>query len=642
MPDGSSDAIAKRTYGVKLVRGPVLRLAPHPDACTTDDEFLAYAAGRTRPLAADLFCGAGGLSLGLHQAGFEVALAVDHDREALETHRHHFGGLSVDWDLSQDEAVDRVARLMVAADVTLLAGGPPCQPFSKAGRSMLRDLVRTGRREGHDARRDLWQSFLAVVAAAQPRAVLMENVPDMALDRDMQILRSMVDELEDLGYAVEERVVETWRYGVPQFRSRLILVALRDGLQFHWPEEGSERVTVENAIGDLPPVDGGWRPREGAGGWLPYGGPITAFQKAARAAVPPEHTGKVFDHITRPVREDDALAFSQMDSNTRYSELAPELKRYRDDIFDDKYKRLDPHDLSRTITAHIAKDGYWYVHPYEDRTLTVREAARLQTFPDDMRFAGPPTAAFRQIGNAVPPSLGRHLGAAVLNALKAAEPAGYRTRQVSHALADWFRGRTDLSMPWLRASTRWLVIEAEVLLARARQPVIRSMWPLLEKLATPADTIENAGQLREMASWMDRSARAARILDAAEWLMATPDALESSASLAAIPGITQSMVDLAVRVVPDSTEDPVLVNVGMLRVAARFSGEPVDRKRARTDGRLAVARMIGVEPTSDLAHVALLELAATVCRPQEPRCGDCPLRPWCASAERPGAQLQLA
>ena len=95
-----------------------------------------------------------------------------------------------------------------------------------------------------------------------------------------------------------------------------------------------------------------------------------------------------------------------------------ELKRYRDDIFDDKYKRLDADDLSRTITAHIAKDGYWYIHPEQNRTLTIREAARIQTFPDHFRFAGPPTAAFRQIGNAVPPRLARAIGAAVPTILR--------------------------------------------------------------------------------------------------------------------------------------------------------------------------------------------------------------------------------
>ena len=110
-------------------------------------------------------------------------------------------------------------------------------------------------------------------------------------------------------------------------------------------------------------------------------------------------------------------AFEKMTSKTRYSDLPEDMRRYRADIFDDKYKRLDENGLSRTITAHIAKDGYWYIHPRDSRTLTVREAARLQTFPDRYRFAGPPSAAFRQIGNAVPPLVGERLGEAVLQCL---------------------------------------------------------------------------------------------------------------------------------------------------------------------------------------------------------------------------------
>src|SRR5215207_9155160 len=135
-----------------------------------------------------------------------------------------------------------------------------------------------------------------------------------------------------------------------------------------------------------------------------------------QVAVDDKH--KVFDQITRPVREDDARAFEAMDANTRYKDLPDDVKRYREDIFDDKYKRLDENNLSRTITAHIAKDGYWYIHPRQNRTITVREAARLQTFPDWYRFAGPPSAAFKQIGNAVPPLLAENLGDAIRQALE--------------------------------------------------------------------------------------------------------------------------------------------------------------------------------------------------------------------------------
>ena len=126
------------------------------------------------------------------------------------------------------------------------------------------------------------------------------------------------------------------------------------------------------------------------------------------------------------------------------------MRRYRDDIFDDKYKRLDENELSRTITAHIAKDGYWYIHPRQNRTLTVREAARLQTFPDRFRFAGPPSAAFRQIGNAVPPAVGEQIGRAIRESLADPRPARPSTQEIAALLAGWFTSLPRRSVPWLR------------------------------------------------------------------------------------------------------------------------------------------------------------------------------------------------
>ena len=157
------------------------------------------------------------------------------------------------------------------------------------------------------------------------------------------------------------------------------------------------------------------------------------------------------------------------------------MKRYRDDIFNDKYKRLDENGLSRTITAHIAKDGYWYIHPRQNRTLTVREAARLQAFPDYYRFAGPPSAAFRQIGNAVPPILGEQLGEAVRSSLDNPKPAGPSTKRIANTLARWFTSLPALSIPWLRAERRWNIISAETLLERLPAPQMRVLWPLLAR-----------------------------------------------------------------------------------------------------------------------------------------------------------------
>jgi DNA (cytosine-5)-methyltransferase 1 len=645
MGEGTSEGSKGGKYGVRLVRGPFVELLPHPEGCAEDD-FLGYAS-RLRAdgyrLAADLFSGAGGLSLGLEAAGYRVVLGIDSDREATETHRHHFGGLTLDWDLGNPERVARVAQLIKNADIELLAGGPPCQPFSRAGRSKIRHRILNGFADPSEERRDLWRSFLEVVTVAQPAAVLMENVPDMALDKDMFILRTMVHELESLGYAVEERVVDTSQYWVPQFRQRLILVALRDKTAFTWPSPQPDQVTVWNAIGDLPSVEGGWRPEGGADGWASYEEvPKNAFQRRMREGMDGDNANRVYDQITRPVREDDKIAFQHMDAKTRYSDLPEHLRRYRADIFDDKYKRLAEDGLSRTITAHIAKDGYWYIHPRDNRTLTVREAARLQTFPDRYRFAGPPSAAFRQIGNAVPPFLGEQLAERIRGGLDEPRPSGPSSRETGATLAAWFRAQPDLAVPWLRASTRWQVISAEILLDRLAGQQLQWIWPLVKRWEKPTDTLAAPAELAEIARWVDRGIRAKRLLEIAGRLADAPEKLDSDRALRDTLSGAEAVADLAVLAVPsdtvdDDSEEPVLAGRGVLRVASRFTGEEtLERKNRMSDGRLAVARMIGYGDSARDAHLGLIELAAAVCRPEVRACEVCPLAKRCASSLTPG------
>ncbi len=640
-----------RSYAVKLVRGPFVRLAPHPDHCRDEAELAAFVA-RLRAqqpgirLAADLFSGAGGMSLGLEQAGFRVVLSADHDAEATETHAHHFGGMAVDWDLGDADNVDRVAKALRDTGVELLAGGPPCQPFSKAGRSGIRHRVRRGLREPHDQRRDLWRSFLEVVRLAGPKAVLMENVPDMALDREMFIFRSIVEDLEQLGYAVQARVLDCPAYGVPQFRQRLIIVALRNGHAFEWLAVAEQPVNVWNAIGDLPEVEGGWRPAAGADGWKEYAGPVTDYQRLMRQGVPAAEQDRLYDHITRPVREDDAFAFEHMDHETRYSQLPSESQRYRTDIFDDKYKRLDENFYSRTITAHIAKDGYWYIHPRQGRTITVREAARLQSFPDWFRFAGPPSAAFRQIGNAVPPLLSRQLGECLMAQLARPPVPGATSRATAQALAQWFRDRPRLAVPWLRAGTTWQVVAAEVLLDRVPGPAAEMIWGRLRTWEAPQDMLADEDDVREVASWVGRENRVDALLEmaaeAAAWEptdLATPDeqAADQAAAEEAVRGVPRTVLDLAQLVAPEpgaDVEEPVLAGKGLLRVARRYYGDEqiLDRVNRLTDGRIAVARLVGGGESAQDAHLGLIELAAAVCTPGRPACGQCPLRPSCAHA----------
>jgi DNA (cytosine-5)-methyltransferase 1 len=660
-------ATTERNVAVGFVRGPFVRLPAHPESFSEDEEdaFIKWAKAEPGPKAVDLFCGAGGLSLGLHEAGYQVVLGVDHDEEALETHRSLFPGLSVSWDLANDDSIDKVIRLAKLAEAQVIVGGPPCQPFSKAGRSMIRDLVRTGRRHARDDRRDLWESFVAVVEGVRPKAVIMENVPDMALDRDMQILRTMVDLLEGLNYSVAVRVLETSKFEVPQFRQRLVLVALHKRIAFEWPQESGYQVTLRTAIGDLPPVMGGWRPENGADGWAAYGSPQTDFQLKARSHVAAADSRKVFDHITRPVREDDAIIFAAMDSQTSYSQIDQAVaaldrvtegpaavregsfKRYRDDIFDDKYKRLDWNQLSRTITAHIAKDGYWYIHPEQDRTLTVREAARIQTFPDHVRFAGPPSSAFRQIGNAVPPRLGELLGRRVLESLASRERESTQTIALARKLAGWFEVREaegklrypwfshDLSEPDAVISGRWRVIQAELLLGRARPDFAQTLWPLLSRFVSPSISVERSSEILEVGRWIDRLPHAERVLEAARHFALDTSQLMSVDGMRRAPHVTEGVADLAARVAPSTDEDPVLVTKGVLRVAARFWGTNVDRRNSRSDGRIALARMIGAEDaTSDHAFLALIELADSVCMPTRPACVQCPLKASCVTANK--------
>ena len=248
-------------------------LDPHEDHCDTPQDFYALCRGLRRESP--------GLLLGRRSVlggrwdepragagGHAGRLRRRSRRGGTGDPRHHFGGMSVDWDLGDADVVERVGELLRVARVDVIAGGPPCQPFSKAGRSGMRYLVREGIREPHDRRRDLWRSFLEIVRLATPRAVIMENVPDMALDREMFILRSMVLDLGVTRLRVQERVVDAWRYGVPQFRQRLILVALSAAVQTscgrRGPEEGHRSATPSPTFRRSRAAGG---PKGGAEGW---------------------------------------------------------------------------------------------------------------------------------------------------------------------------------------------------------------------------------------------------------------------------------------------------------------------------------------------------------------------------------------
>jgi len=283
-----------------------------------------------------------------------VIAGADVDQWAVETHTANVGGLGWVGDLG--DPADLLEHLdgWGLDHVELVAGGVPCQPFSRAGRSRLRELVRGGQR-GQDPRAELWRSFVAVVERLQPDAVLVENVPDLPAWDDGAVLAGFLESLSALGYTVDAQVVDCFRLGVPQHRARMFLVGLRGDREMPWPEGRGELVSLRDAIGDLPPIPAGqraetiaYRPRPSSG---------SAFQRRMRRDLPAGERMLVRDHITRAVRPDDWEAFDGMAAGATYADVPESLRRYRSDIFTDKYKRLEWGQLSRTVTAHIAKDG---------------------------------------------------------------------------------------------------------------------------------------------------------------------------------------------------------------------------------------------------------------------------------------------
>jgi DNA (cytosine-5)-methyltransferase 1 len=619
--------VRKNEYGVPLERSDYLSLQPHDRSCTPEEfpQWLEGLGGEAR-LAVDLFSGAGGLSLGLEEAGWLVAAAVDVDRRALETHAANFPGMSLPMDLGDPAQRDRLVEILEPAKIDLVAGGPPCQPFSRAGRSKIRSLVAHHGRDPHDRRRELWGAYLDVVKRIRPRAVLMENVPDMGLGDDFFVVRSIEQQLEELGYATQVSLVDAWRYGVPQHRKRLILHARNDVEEFTWQDAQDKPTTLRDAIGDLPAID--VVPRERVGEReLPYaeGGALSEFARRMREGAP---DGIVWDHMTRRVREDDWTIFDRMDSRTLYSDIDANLRRYKADQFTDKYKKLDWSERSRTITAHIAKDGYWYIHPEQNRTLTVREAARLQTFPDAFRFAGNRSDAFRQIGNAVPPLLGE---AAARVLLPRGAPAAVgelrpRWRTVRDDLTEWGRRHLDtvesLQLPGNHMSPLLAAVVALVSGPKPRPADLGGLAGVVgrRKYLTRKvlDELSEAAPTESIGSKLERLAPACDDPDLWDNPEDVPD------RLAMKPG-ERNLYRLLIG------DDLLWTGQSALRVAARLNASGSDVSNKLSQGRVDLLKLVGVGEEAALRMASIRLLGNSVCTPRGPNCATCPLSVHCAS-----------
>jgi DNA (cytosine-5)-methyltransferase 1 len=608
-------------HRLPCVRGSRLTLDPRDPGLDEVDRARRWVSELPGPWAVDLFCGAGGLSLGLEEAGLNIVAGADSDPAAIETHAAGVGGLSWCGDLEEPTAFLDFLKARGVNEVDVVAGGPPCQPFSRAGRAKIRSLVTSGVRSAVDPRVRAWNAYSAIVKALKPQVVLLENVPDLVRWNDGLVLTEIHEMLRELGYEPYTRILHGEEFGVPQHRMRLIIVALREG-QFTWPRR-RPRVTLQDAIADLPRIPGGQKKD-----CLPYKGPKTSFQKRARRGVSRYDSERIYDHVSRDVRSDDHEAFKLLRPGGTYANLPSHLQRYRADIFTDKYKRLSWHSVARTITAHLAKDGYWYVHPSQARTLSIREAARLQTFPDWFRFAGHPTAQFRQIGNAVPPALGRAIGQRVVAALDTTgEPS---TSSIGRLVIDWNKDNGTGKEKGESADLAWRLLLQTVVFGVQRRIEGSRIELLLEAAPTPRTVLNGGWAATERAlRSLEREDRSEAVRELVISIREAGWKIPSSETeLAGLPGVSQmAAATIAATAFGRST---VILDAPTRRVAARCVGSLLD---SDWHARLAILNLAGsAGPSSEFA-LAMQRLGREICTPGRANCGECPIAEVCASAE---------
>lgn len=323
---------------------------------------------KKKPKAIDLFCGCGGLTLGLKKAGFNVIGAVDNDNLAVETYRANHKEVEIWEEDIQTLSVEKVKRKLriKKGELDLLAGCPPCQGFST-----LRTL-NTGRGV-RDKRNKLLLEFLRFIEGLMPKAVMMENVPGLAKDRRF---KSFCKKLEKLGYKVKHDVLNAADYAVPQRRKRLILLAGKNG-KIEFAKKARCKRTVFDVIGDLPP----------------------AGESRSKLHNLPERRSKKVLALIKKIPKDGG---SRKDLGKR-RQLACHKKC---DGFKDVYGRMAWDKVGPTITSGCTNPSKGrFLHPVEDRAITLKEAALLQGFPRNYRFdveAGKGAIA-ELIGNALPP-----------------------------------------------------------------------------------------------------------------------------------------------------------------------------------------------------------------------------------------------
>lgn len=388
------------------------------------------------PTFLDLFAGAGGLSTGLEWAGFELLYANEISPVFSETLRanHPSAMVSVD-DIRSIKPKKIMKEIGLSrGELGLVAGGPPCQGFS----------INAPKRSTEDHRNHLFWNYLEFVDCFFPKFVLIENVPGMVSFNSGETIRAILTSLQNLGYRAAVRVLAAPHYGIPQMRWRTVFLATRldidplalyptplyrsavranfttqlDGqslvLSTKHANNLKSEVTVWDAISDLPPIENG-----GGQEKAPYDSkPQSDLQKILRKG-----SKHLLNHQAAGLGPANLVRLPHIPQGGSWRDiphdLLPEgMKKARRSDHTKRYGRLHPDGIASTILTKC--DPHWgsYIHPTQDRILSVREAARLQSFPDSTHFQGNLVEQYKQVGNAVPPLLGKALGQSILRCLE--------------------------------------------------------------------------------------------------------------------------------------------------------------------------------------------------------------------------------
>lgn len=342
--------------------------------------------------AIDLFAGCGGLSKGFMDAGFNILVGVDNDQDALNTFAlNHNGAKPLNADLSKQETFDEIRKLAGDSSIDVIIAGPPCQGFSL-----------TGPRNFDDERNKLYLAVIEMVKQYQPKGFIIENVPGMATLYEGQIKDEILRRFRQMGYNTECKILKACDYGVPQMRKRLVFMGVRSDIGVpsfpkptFGPGTGREYRTCREAISDLPSRESDLGKNEDI-----YGGqPLTEYQRLMR-----KDCSILYNHVATAHKDFVKETIALVPEGGNYKDLPKGVGESR--TFHMAWTRLDGNAPARTVDT-----GHRNLFHYElNRVPTVRESARIQSFPDDFVFTGTRTKQDRQVGNAVPPLLGQALG----------------------------------------------------------------------------------------------------------------------------------------------------------------------------------------------------------------------------------------